>query len=80
MGAAEREQGVRATSPSRTTIHVNLDNNVKLDAITGIIGSIGGRYGCRTCGLLGIDLHLSGDPGDFSEVESLPGVHSVSVE
>jgi hypothetical protein len=61
----------------RTTIKVNLKNNVDLPALSNIIAGIGGRYGCRTCGLLGFDLQLSGDPGDFSEVASLPGVKSI---
>jgi hypothetical protein len=65
---------------SRTTIRVNLSEKVDLDKITAIIGTIGGRYGCRTCGLLGFDLNLAGDPGDFSEIKSLPGVNSVEVE
>jgi hypothetical protein len=63
----------------RTTIKVNLKGSVDLPTITKIIGTIGGRYGCITCGLLGFDLQLAGDPGDFSEVSKLPGVQSVSI-
>jgi hypothetical protein len=61
------------------TIKVTLKENVDLQTISNIVATIGGRYGCRTCGLLGFDLQLSGDPGDFSEVAGLPGVKSVGV-
>ena len=69
-----------AAVASRTTIRVNLSEKVDLDKITAIIGTIGGRYGCRTCGLLGFDLQLAGDPGDLSEIKSIPGVNSVELE
>jgi hypothetical protein len=59
---------------------VNLAKTVDLVQLNTIIGSIGGRYGCRTCGLLGFDLELQGDPGDFSDVAALPGVQSVNFE
>ena len=64
----------------RPTVRVNLTKNVDLPQITNIIGTIGGRYGCRTCGLLGFDLELLGDPGDLNEAASLPGVQSVRFE
>jgi hypothetical protein len=67
-------------SAPRTTIHVGLAPNVDVEKITAIVTAIGGRYGCRTCGLLGFDLRLAGDPGDFSHIEKLPGVASVGVE
>ncbi len=67
-----------STSP-RTTIRVNLSQNVDVEKISAIVATIGGRYGCRTCGLLGFDLQLAGDPGDLSQVEKLPGVASVGV-
>ena len=65
-----------ATAPThaRTSVRVNLEKNVSVESLALIISTIGGRYGCRTCGLMGIDLNLAGDPGDFSEVESLTGV------
>lgn len=69
-----------AAVASRTTIRVNLAEKIDLEKITTIVATIGGRYGCRTCGLLGFDLQLAGDPGDLSEVKSLPGVSSVEIE
>lgn len=68
------------TPSPRPTIRVNLAKTVDLTQLNTIIASIGGRYGCRTCGLLGFDLELQGDPGEFSETASLPGVQSVGFE
>ena len=68
-----------STSP-RSTVRVNLAPNVDVEKITAIVAAIGGRYGCRTCGLLGFDLQLAGDPGDFSQIEKLPGVASVGLQ
>lgn len=64
---------------ARTTVRVHLKDNVDVDKIAAIVAAIGGRYGCRTCGLLGFDLQLAGDPGDFAPIEKLPGVASVEM-
>jgi hypothetical protein len=72
--------GTAPVPSPRPTVRVNLEKAVDLTQINSIIGSIGGRYGCRTCGLMGFDLQLQGDPGDFSETASLPGVQSVGFE
>ncbi|HEX4322849.1 MAG TPA: hypothetical protein VHZ52_18185 [Acidobacteriaceae bacterium] len=61
----------------RTTVKVTLKGAVDVEAIHKIVATIGGIYGCRTCGLLGFDLHLAGDPGDFGGLKGLPGVGSV---
>jgi hypothetical protein len=66
--------GAGAHSSARTTVKVHLKDNVDLKTLGGIISGIGGRYGCRTCGLMGVDLELSGDPGDLSDITNLPGV------
>ena len=58
----------------RTNVKVNLSKDVSIESLSHLISVIGGRYGCRTCGLMGIDLHLAGDPGDPTELASLPGV------
>ncbi len=68
-----------STSP-RSTVRVNLAPNVDVEKITAIVAAIGGRYGCRTCGLLGFDLQLAGYPGDYSQIEKLPGVASVGLQ
>jgi hypothetical protein len=62
----------------RGTIHVRVAENVSLDDLRGIIGRIGGFTGCTHCGLLGIDLRLSGDPVEGQQLQKLPGVQSVS--
>ncbi len=67
-------------STPRHSIRVHLTENVDLEKITAIVSAIGGRYGCRTCGLLGFDLQLAGDPGDLSQFSKLPGVASIGVE
>jgi hypothetical protein len=73
------EHATGAPVSHRTAVKVTLKENVSLDQLTKIISGIGGRYGCRTCGLMGVDLQLSGDPGDLPEIASLPGVKSASL-
>jgi|GEM_PF-3501075 len=63
----------------RVSVQVRLAQNVNLEALTRIIATIGGRYGCTTCGLGGVDLRLAGDVED-KELSNLPGVRSVSIE
>jgi len=64
----------------KAKVQVRLAHNVDLETITRIVQGIGGRYGCLTCGLGGVDLTLSGDPVEAAEFSKLPGVQSVSVE
>lgn len=64
----------------RPTIRVTLAKNIELPQINAIIGSIVGRVGCRTCGLLGFDLQLEGDTGDPFGAASLPGAQSINFE
>jgi hypothetical protein len=68
-----------STGSFRGTIQVRVSENVSLDELRGIIGRIGGLCGCTTCGLMGIDLRLSGDPVEVQQIQKLPGVQSVSV-
>lgn len=70
-------QGAR-TSP-RANISVRLAANTNLETINRIVDTIGGRYGCTTCGLAGIDLRLSGDPVEFEQFSKIAGVKSVNV-
>jgi hypothetical protein len=71
-------QGTRI-SP-RASINVHLASNANLETISNIVNSIGGRYGCTTCGLAGIDLRLSGDPVEFEEFSKVSGVKSVATD
>ena len=61
----------------RGPVHITVRENISLEQLQGIIGTIVGLSGCRTCGILGIDLRLSGDPVEASQITKLPGVQSV---
>jgi hypothetical protein len=58
-------------------IHVTVKENVSLEQLQAIVASIVGHSGCRTCGILGIDLRLSGEPVEATQIAKLPGVQSV---
>ena len=62
----------------RGSVNVRLTENVTLEHLQGIIANIAGMCGCRTCGIMGVDLRLSGDPVETQQLASLPGVKSVS--
>lgn len=59
-------------------VHVKVKENVSLENLQSIVAHIVGMTGCRACGILGIDLRLSGDPVEASQIAKLPGVQSVS--
>jgi hypothetical protein len=59
-------------------IKIHVKENVNLEQLHGLIAHIGGLAGCPTCGLLGIDLRLSGDPVELQQITKLPGVQSAS--
>jgi hypothetical protein len=60
------------------TIRVQVSQNVTLENLHSMLDRIVGVCGCRTCGLGGVDLHLTGEPVELQEVAKLPGVQSVS--
>lgn len=63
-------------------VSVVVDSKVNLDQVGELVGRIGGMVGCRTCGLIGIDLRITGgDPEQLKQLElqGLPGVSSVVV-
>jgi hypothetical protein len=64
-------------SKLRGSVHVTVRENVSLEQLHEIIGTIAGMSGCRTCGILGIDLRLTGDPAEATQLTKLPGVQSV---
>jgi hypothetical protein len=64
--------------PVSNQVTVKVASDTTLDNIKTLVGRIGGIYGCLTCGLLGVDLTLSGEPVEFAEATKLPGVRSVS--
>jgi hypothetical protein len=70
--AAARVAGIRGT------VNIRVSENVTLENLNNIIAHIVGISGCRTCGLIGIDVRLSGDPAEMQQVTKLPGVVSAS--
>lgn len=70
--------GAARTAGLKGTINIRVSENVTLENLHNIINGIVGISGCRTCGLLGVDLRLSGDPVELQQVAKLPGVQSVS--
>jgi hypothetical protein len=59
-------------------IHISVNENVTLDNLHQLITHIAGMTGCRTCGIMGVDLRLSGDPVEQQQLAKLPGVKSVT--
>lgn len=66
------------SEPLRGNVHIRVSENVSLEHLQGILGAIVGMTGCRACGIMGIDLRLSGDPVEANKIAGLPGVKSVS--
>lgn len=65
-------------SKLRGTVNIRVAENVTLEHLQSIVANLAGMCGCRTCGIMGVDLRLSGDPVETQQIASLPGVKSVS--
>jgi len=65
-----------ATLQGKVQIHVSQD--VTLENLQAIIARIVGMTGCPHCGILGIDLQLTGDPVELQQLAKLPGVQTVA--
>lgn len=63
---------------AKSTVKIRVSEKVTLENLHSMIDRIVGICGCRTCGLGGVDLHLTGDPVEFQEIAKLPGVQSVA--
>lgn len=61
----------------RGSVHINVVENISLEHLQSIVARVAGMSGCRTCGIMGIDLRLSGDPVEAQELAKLPGVRSI---
>jgi len=59
-------------------VHVRVSQNVTLENLQAIVVHIAGMTGCRTCGLMGVDLRLTGDPAELQQVAKLAGVQTVT--
>jgi hypothetical protein len=64
--------------PLPPRLHIRVKENVTLENLNEIVGRIAGMTGCRTCGIMGIDLRLSGEPVESQQISKLPGVKSAS--
>ncbi|MGZ3561410.1 MAG: hypothetical protein ACXVAS_06150, partial [Vulcanimicrobiaceae bacterium] len=63
----------------RGSVRIRVTENVTLENLQGIIAHIAGMAGCTHCGIMGVDLQLSGDPVEFQQIAKLPGVKSASL-
>ena len=59
-------------------VHIHVAENVSLENLHALVERVVSLSGCRTCGLIGIDLRLSGDPVAVQEITKLAGVKSAS--
>jgi len=73
-------QGATLAPSVKPTVTVRVASTVSPESLSKIIQSIGGRYGCQTCGILGVDVRLSADPVEFQDIAKIPGVQSVFAE
>jgi len=63
----------------KRTVKIRVSEKVTLENLHNLLDRIVGISGCRACGLLGVDLHLTGDPVEWQEISKLPGVQSVNL-
>ena len=66
-------EGLKLQGP----VHVTVKENISLEQLHSLIGSIVGMSGCRACGILGIDLRLTGVSVEANQIAKLQGVESV---
>ena len=64
-------------TPLRGRINIHMGEKVTLENLNAVVAQIAGMAGCTHCGLLGIDLRLTGDPVEAQQLAKLPGVSSV---
>jgi hypothetical protein len=69
-----------ALAPSASSkIHITVNQKVTLDTLNALMGRISNLTGCLACGLLGIDLRITGDPVEAKQFQ-MPGVISARFE
>jgi hypothetical protein len=66
-----------AVGPTARRIHLQVNEKVTVETLGTIIARISNLTGCVSCGFLGIDLRITGDPVEAKQFQ-LPGVVSVS--
>jgi hypothetical protein len=66
-------------SMSNASLQVRVTPNVTPEALSQVLASIMRLRGCVSCGLLGVDLRITGDPAEINELKNIQGVQSVSM-
>ena len=76
--ASEASAAPARMAGKQGAISFRCDPNIKIDSIFEAVKQAVGRYGCPTCGLLGLDLHfgIGPDPEPFGV--NVPGIHGAS--
>jgi len=68
-----------ARAPLATTrIQISVNEKVTLDTLNTLMSRITNMTGCTHCGLLGVDLRITGDPVEAKQFQ-MPGVNSASI-
>ena len=65
---------------AQSRITVQLKENVNLEQLQNIVAQVARHTGCTSCGLLGVDFRLKGDPAEAAQIRQLPGVGTMSFE
>lgn len=60
------------------TVQLRVSEDIKLETLQNILARITHLAGCPACGLLGVDLHIVGDPAEFNQISEMPGVRSIT--
>jgi hypothetical protein len=72
------EQGAKGFSTKpRNVVQIVARPGVQLDSLNKAIALAVGQTGCRTCGLIGVDLHLVGGDPAFDQVRGIEGIDAV---
>jgi len=64
--------------PLQGSVSIRVNQKVTLENLQSIVARIAGMTGCQHCGLLGVEIRLSGDPVESEQLTNLPGVKNVS--
>jgi hypothetical protein len=59
-------------------VNISVNQDVSLEQLHGLIDHLAGMSGCRHCGIMGVDLRLTGDPVELEQITKLPGVKAAS--
>jgi hypothetical protein len=71
-----QENDMVEQSKFQGSVQIRVTEDVTLENLNEIVARISTLCGCRTCGIMGVDLRLSGDPVELQQIAELPGVKS----